>query len=150
MHSIASRRGDVVVRTAMIMVLGLLASACSQDAPNESAAAAPAEATASAVDARAMDAAGIRARVERIDGEAIMAADETPGDWIAHGRTYDEQRHSPLTQISTENVSELGLARYADLGTTRGLESTPIVVDGVMFNSVPGPRCSRTTRAPAS
>ncbi|MCH2099482.1 MAG: PQQ-binding-like beta-propeller repeat protein, partial [Pseudomonadales bacterium] len=82
-----------------------------------------------------MDAAGIRARVERIDGEAIMAADETPGDWIAHGRTYDEQRHSPLTQISTENVSELGLAWYADLGTTRGLESTPIVVDGVMFNS---------------
>ena len=51
------------------------------------------------------------------------------------GRTYDEQRHSPLTQVNTESVSDLGLAWYWDTGTKRGLQSTPIVVDGIMYNS---------------
>jgi PQQ-dependent dehydrogenase (methanol/ethanol family) len=75
----------------------------------------------------------IRAAVAKVDGEAILAA--PAGDWLSHGRTYDEQRHSPLEQVDTDNVDELGLAWYADLDTTRGLESTPIVVDGVMFNT---------------
>ena len=77
----------------------------------------------------------IRSAVAEIDGEAIIRANEQPGNWMSHGRTYDEQRHSPLTPIDTENVDQLGLAWYADLDTSRGLESTPIVVDGVMFNT---------------
>ncbi|MEM7570969.1 MAG: PQQ-binding-like beta-propeller repeat protein, partial [Pseudomonadota bacterium] len=55
------------------------------------------------------------------------------GDWLYHGRTRSEQRFSPLTQINTETVSNLKLAWYADLDTTRGQEATPIVVDGVMY-----------------
>ena len=61
------------------------------------------------------------------------AADEA--NWLAHGRTFDEQRFSPLTQINRETVSELGLAWFRDMGTNRTLEATPIVVDGVMFFS---------------
>ncbi len=77
----------------------------------------------------------IRARVAVVDGTVIANADARPGDWLTHGRTYDEQRHSPLKRINTENVGDLGLAWYWDTGTTRGLQATPIVVDGIMFTT---------------
>ena len=75
------------------------------------------------------------AAVANINGERIINADSEPGNWLAHGRTYDEQRHSPLTQISDKTVKDLGLTWYWDTGTTRGLEASPIVVDGVMYST---------------
>lgn len=54
-------------------------------------------------------------------------------DWITHGRTYDEQRFSPLKQIHEQNVSKLGLVWSRELGTTRGLEATPLVMNGVIY-----------------
>jgi quinohemoprotein ethanol dehydrogenase len=53
--------------------------------------------------------------------------------WLVHGRTPYEQRFSPLEQVTRENVRTLGLAWSFDLGSTRGVEATPIVVDGVMY-----------------
>lgn len=63
----------------------------------------------------------------------LLAADEEPGQWLAHGRGYGEQRFSPLEQIHAGNVSRLGLAWHHDIPTRRGLEGTPIVVDGVIY-----------------
>ena len=63
----------------------------------------------------------------------LLSADNEPGNWMSHGRTYSEQRFSPLKQINDQNVSRLGLAWYVDLDTHRGQEATPLVVDGVMF-----------------
>ena len=68
-----------------------------------------------------------------VDRARIINADKEPGNWMTHGRTYDEQRFSPLKQINDGNVSRLGLAWYFDMDTDRGQESTPIVVDGVMY-----------------
>ena len=68
-----------------------------------------------------------------IDDARIINADSEPGNWLAHGRTYEEQRFSPLTQINRDNVSDLGLAWFRDMGTNRGQEATPIIVDGTMF-----------------
>ncbi|MBI1212726.1 MAG: PQQ-dependent dehydrogenase, methanol/ethanol family [Alphaproteobacteria bacterium] len=68
-----------------------------------------------------------------VDGARIVAADSEPGNWLAHGRTYSGQRYSPLDKINAGNVKDLGLAWSYDTDTVRGLESTPIVVDGVMF-----------------
>ncbi|PZN33211.1 MAG: PQQ-dependent dehydrogenase, methanol/ethanol family [Proteobacteria bacterium] len=76
---------------------------------------------------------GLPARFADVDAERLVAGE--PGQWLSHGRTYDEQRFSPLTQIDTENVAQLGLAWYADFDTRRGQESTPIVVDGVIYVS---------------
>ncbi len=70
-----------------------------------------------------------------VDGNRIRQADSEPENWLAHGRTYDESRFSPLQQINDQNVSELGLAWSFDTNTSRGLESTPIVVDGVMYST---------------
>jgi PQQ-dependent dehydrogenase (methanol/ethanol family) len=73
--------------------------------------------------------------IAAVDAERVINADREPQNWLAHGRTYDEQRFSPLTTINADSVSKLGLAWYLDLGTNRGLEATPIVVDGVIYVS---------------
>jgi quinohemoprotein ethanol dehydrogenase len=72
-----------------------------------------------------------------VDGARIANADKEPGQWLSVGRTYDEQRFSPLTQINTGNVKNLGLAWYADLGSTRGVEASPLFIDGVIYNTLP-------------
>ena len=65
-------------------------------------------------------------------GEAdILRADAS--SWLSHGRTYSEQRHSPLSAINDKTISDLGLQWSYDLGTSRGIEATPIVHDGVMY-----------------
>jgi PQQ-dependent dehydrogenase (methanol/ethanol family) len=70
-----------------------------------------------------------------IDDARISNADGEPGNWLAHGRTWSEQRYSPLNQITTGNVGQLNLAWYVDLDTNRGQEATPIVVDGVLYST---------------
>jgi quinohemoprotein ethanol dehydrogenase len=70
-----------------------------------------------------------------VDGARIFAADREPQNWLAHGRTYDEQRYSPLAKINDANVGELGLAWSFATGTTRGLQASPIVVDGTMYTT---------------
>jgi quinohemoprotein ethanol dehydrogenase len=69
-----------------------------------------------------------------VTDERIMKAEQDePGAWLAYGRTFEEQRFSPLTQINRETVAGLGMAWFKDLNTTRALEATPLVVDGVMY-----------------
>ncbi|HSG88246.1 MAG TPA: PQQ-dependent dehydrogenase, methanol/ethanol family [Pseudomonadales bacterium] len=128
---VTAGRRPMPLRLLLATTLIATLTACGTD---EAPTAAPGQdATAAAARSGAMSADAIRARVASVDGAAIIDADAKPGNWMSHGRTYDEQRHSPLTQIDADNVDGLGLAWFADLETTRGLEATPIVVDGVMF-----------------
>ncbi|MDH5499662.1 MAG: hypothetical protein OEY72_01015, partial [Gammaproteobacteria bacterium] len=57
-------------------------------------------------------------------GEKISLSDQPvassdTSNWPKHGRTDDEQRFSPLTDINTETISKLGLAWYFDVPTDR-------------------------------
>jgi quinohemoprotein ethanol dehydrogenase len=73
-------------------------------------------------------------KVAAVDAARLAAADTEPGNWMSYGRTYDEQRFSPLKQITADNVSGLKLAWHVDLDAAhRAQESTPVVVDGVMY-----------------
>ena len=63
----------------------------------------------------------------------LNSAADTPTEWLSYGFDREETRHSPLTGITTENVADLGVAWTYDLATSRGVESTPIVIDGVMY-----------------
>ena len=77
-----------------------------------------------------------RANIETVSTDNILLAEQTPQDWLTYGGTYEEQRHSNLTQISTDNIKDLGPAWTYDFDsarTARGVEATPIVVDGVMY-----------------
>jgi quinohemoprotein ethanol dehydrogenase len=82
--------------------------------------------------AHAVDASAATANV---DYQKLLHADDHPGDWMSYGRTYSEQRFSPLTGITADNVKQLGLAWYYDLDTNRGQEATPIEMDGVLYVS---------------
>ena len=68
-----------------------------------------------------------------VDDARLGSAPEVASDWIAHGRTWSEQRYSPLAGLNDSNVAGLELAWRYDTGTERGLEATPLVVDGVMY-----------------
>ena len=66
-----------------------------------------------------------------------MLTVETDGsEWLSYDRTWSQQRFSPLQQINTGNVDQLGLAWSIDLDNTRGLEATPLYHDGVLYTSL--------------
>src|SRR5690606_7841100 len=71
---------------------------------------------------------------EEVTAERLLSADEHAGEWLMDGRTYSAQRFSPLEQINEENVSDLGLAWYYELDTLRGVEATPLMIGGVLYN----------------
>ncbi|MGE0188514.1 MAG: PQQ-dependent dehydrogenase, methanol/ethanol family [Steroidobacteraceae bacterium] len=67
---------------------------------------------------------------------ASSAADPSnpaAGEWPSYGRDYAEQRFSPLNKINTANVSKLGLAWSYDFRVGRGVEGTPLMVNGVLY-----------------
>ena len=68
-----------------------------------------------------------------VDTQRIAAADTEPSSWLTHGRTFGEQRFSPLSRVNTATVGQLGLAWNYELKTSRGASATPIVADGVMY-----------------
>ncbi len=71
----------------------------------------------------------------QINSKRIINADKEPHNWLSHGRDYNEQRYSPLNQINKQTISKLELEWSLDMGTTRGLEATPIIDNGIMFVS---------------
>jgi quinohemoprotein ethanol dehydrogenase len=113
-NHVTGRSADMVKRVwRFVSVLGLVALGCTSPASNEPAARGPAA----------------------VDASRLIAAEKEPGQWMSHGRTYGEQRFSPLEQINGETVGKLGLAWFADLDTNRGQEATPLVADGVLYVS---------------
>jgi alcohol dehydrogenase (cytochrome c) len=65
--------------------------------------------------------------------ERILHADREPQNWLTYSGTYASQRYSLLDLLTRENVKNLTLKwvwrpRYLDK-----MESTPIVVDGVLY-----------------
>jgi quinohemoprotein ethanol dehydrogenase len=93
----------------------------------------------------------------KIDGEFLKTGGDGD-DWAFPGQSYGEARHSPLTKINDKNVSELGIAWFADMPDARGHESTPVEVDGTLvchrpmverFSPMkprPASRCGSSTR----
>ena len=54
-----------------------------------------------------------------VDAQRLTAADSEPGNWMSTGRTYGEQRYSPLEQVNAQNVGQLGLAWDYGFGLDR-------------------------------
>jgi quinohemoprotein ethanol dehydrogenase len=77
---------------------------------------------------------------QSVDDQRLINNQDTPGEWLSYGGNYAEDRYSTLGQISKENVDQLGLSWSLNLGSTRGIEATPLVADGVMYISGPWSR----------
>ncbi len=60
-----------------------------------------------------------------------------PADWLSWRRTLDGQAHSPLDQITTENVGRLRLSWSWSLGEG-SQQTTPLVYDGILYIANPG------------
>src|SRR6185503_5261226 len=65
--------------------------------------------------------------------DAMMLDSDRSDDWILHGRTYDNQRFSPFTDINKSNVRQLRPTAIIQTGITKTLEMTAIEVDGVLY-----------------
>ena len=55
-----------------------------------------------------------------VNAARLDNAERDSGNWLSYGRTYSEQRYSPLRQITTQNVGKLGVTFqqvvHSDLG----------------------------------
>lgn len=56
-------------------------------------------------------------------------------NWASPGGNPDESSFSALSQIDSENISQLGLAWAIELPNESSLEATPLAVDGVLYFS---------------
>jgi quinohemoprotein ethanol dehydrogenase len=107
----------VALSFATGLTAALLLGACSNNTP------APAPVTPASAPAAQVD----LARLQGIDKE--------PGAWLTTGRDAGNTHYSPLDQVNRETAARLGFAWELKTGTNRGMEATPIVVDGVMYTS---------------
>src|SRR3977135_862604 len=77
----------------------------------------------------------IKAVTSAVDSASIKANTATSNDWPTYGLDYAETRFSKLNQINTDNVKKLGLVWSYPLESSRGVEATPVVVDGIMYQT---------------
>jgi len=84
-----------------------------------------------------LGAQGLAQSAARVDTKRLLNADQEAGQWMSHSRTYDEQYFSPLQKINEGNVDRLGLAFFVDLPTNQNVETTPLMVDGVIYLTLP-------------
>jgi quinohemoprotein ethanol dehydrogenase len=75
----------------------------------------------------------LAASSHRADAQAIE--DVKPGEWLTYGRSYDQQRFSPLSQVNRRSVDKLGVVWWAEFDTDRGQEATPLVHDKVLYTT---------------
>src|ERR671912_2327560 len=74
---------------------------------------------------------------QEVTDTTLANAANSAEEWLTYGRDYYESRFSPLNQIDTSNVSELGVAWTFDTDSFRGLEATPLIHDGIMYATRP-------------
>src|SRR5213593_144606 len=74
----------------------------------------------------------------QVSYDRIRQADSEPGNWLTYSGSYSAQRYSRLNQINSRNVGRLRAAWVYQVKATDALETTPLVVDGIMYLSEPG------------
>jgi PQQ-dependent dehydrogenase (methanol/ethanol family) len=71
-----------------------------------------------------------------VDPGRIEQAHLNPNDWLTYHGSYKSWHYSPLDQINAANVGKLDVAWMHQPGrSTRGLQSFPLVADGVLYYS---------------
>ena len=67
----------------------------------------------------------------------LLRADETPGNWLTYSGNFQGHRHSGLDEITPSNVDQLRLKWAFQRRIREKFETTPLVVDGIMYFTVP-------------
>jgi quinohemoprotein ethanol dehydrogenase len=79
----------------------------------------------------------IKETTSQIDDNRLKSVDVIGAEWLTYGGNYEEDRYSSLEQINKSTIDSLGLVWSINLGTTRGMEASPLVVDGIMYLTGP-------------
>src|SRR5690349_7659470 len=69
--------------------------------------------------------------------ERLLHADSEPQNWLTYSGGYNGWRYSKLDLINRDNVKNLKRAWVYQMPVTHRIETTPLVVDGVMYLSEP-------------
>jgi alcohol dehydrogenase (cytochrome c) len=69
----------------------------------------------------------------QVSFDRVLDPAAEPHNWLSYSRTLDNQRHSPLTQVNTNNVAGLTLQWVWQARSLEKFEATPLVVDGVLY-----------------
>jgi len=77
--------------------------------------------------------AGMTASFNPVTWERLLNAADEPENWLMYSGTLDSQRFSGLDQIHNRNVGDLELKWAYQIPQLDRAETTPLVVDGVMF-----------------
>ncbi len=71
----------------------------------------------------------------KVDAARLADIAAEPGQWLTTGRDSGKTHYSPLKLINRDNVAKVGFAWEYKTGTNRGMQATPLVIDGVMYTS---------------
>jgi alcohol dehydrogenase (cytochrome c) len=74
---------------------------------------------------------------EPVTFERLLKADKEPGNWLTYSGNYAGHRFSKLNQINAGNVHQLAPKWMLQMRTTHKVETTPLVVDGIMYLTQP-------------
>jgi alcohol dehydrogenase (cytochrome c) len=80
----------------------------------------------------ALAAAGGAAQAQ-VTFERLKNASDEPHNWLTYSGSYMSQRYTALDQIRPSNVGELELKWVFQAQSLESFETTPLVVDGVMY-----------------
>ena len=69
--------------------------------------------------------------------ERLLQADREPGNWLTYSGSYNSHRYSQLDQINRQSIQKLGLKWVFQMRTLHEVQSTPLVVDGIMYLTEP-------------
>src|SRR5579884_3910345 len=84
-----------------------------------------------------MMAAAFLAACPALAQDDLVKLSQDPKQWVMAAHDYANTRFSPLAQINTKNIGQLGLAWSFSVGTDRGQEAAPLVVDGTLYVEAP-------------
>ena len=73
----------------------------------------------------------------QIGWDRLLNATKEPHNWLMYSGANNGWRHSPLTQITPANAKDLEMKWVFQVDSTEKLESSPLVVDGVMYITQP-------------
>jgi alcohol dehydrogenase (cytochrome c) len=74
----------------------------------------------------------------RVSSEQILAAGNKSDEWLTYSGSLDGRRYTPLSEITPSNVSQLRVRWVRQFDSTEtAVESTPLVVNGVIFITEP-------------
>ena len=80
---------------------------------------------------------GISVLSAQVTFDRLLRAGEDSGNWITYSGRYTGWRYSSLEQVRRDTASKLKVKWVYQMPTTHVVETTPLVVDGVMYISEP-------------